>query len=171
MPNTRGEPTTCVILSMTDGKSGMVATFKGSCAGCGELTGRLMGNSNGLVGEQDQVGLWSMSSMREPASASGGGSGGGGSKAGAAGKSLSPSASSGLGSTPFGAAANETEGARVCETGVGSPVGVVVWSVPTRREGPYPSHSSAKSSSLEAGQHSQSITSARCSAVISNSSQ
>ena len=151
----------------------MGATFRteGPCDGRGGLAGKLEGNSNGLVGERGQVGLWSIASMREPAGTLGGGSAGGGSKAGAAGKSSSLLASSERGSTMEGATANETEGARMCGTGAGSPVWVVIWSDPTRREGPYPSHSSSKSSSAEVGQHSQSIASTRRSAVISNASQ
>ena len=58
--------------------------------------------------------------------------------------------------------ATETEGARVVGAGVESPVGVVevvdgVWSDPTRREGPYPSHSRSREESSDGGQHSQSI--------------
>ena len=53
MPNTQGEPKTRVILSITDGKSGMAATLKteGSWDGCGGLAGKLNGNLNGLVGK------------------------------------------------------------------------------------------------------------------------
>ena len=66
--------------------------------------------------------------------------------------------------------ANETEGARVVEAGGMSP-GEGVWSDPTHRVGPYPSHSKATEESSESGQQSQSIAWARWSGEISNSSQ
>ncbi len=58
--------------------------------------------------------------------------------------------------------ATETEGARVVGASVESPVRVVevvdgVWSDPTRREGPYPSHSRSREESSDGSQHSQSI--------------
>ena len=107
--------------------------------------GGLNGNSNGLVGELGQVGLWRMASMRDPTgtsggglaggrsktgAASGGGSAGGRSKAGAAGKSSKQPALQSLGSTMDRASKNETEGARAFGTGMGSPVGVGIWSNP-----------------------------------------
>ena len=66
--------------------------------------------------------------------------------------------------------ANETEGARVVEVSVMSP-GEGVWSDPTHRVGPYPSHSKATEESSESGQQSQSIAWARWSGEMSNSSQ
>ena len=66
--------------------------------------------------------------------------------------------------------ANKTEGARVVEAGVMSPV-EGVWSDPTRRVGPYPSHSKAMEESSDSGQQSQSIAWARWSGEMSNSSQ
>lgn len=59
--------------------------------------------------------------MREPAGVAGGGSAGGRTDACAAGGASVERPSSGPGTTSGGANANETEGARVCETGVGSP--------------------------------------------------
>ena len=100
--------------------------------------------------------------MREPAGMSGGGSAGGRSGACAAGGASVERPSSGPGSTTDGANANETEGARECETGVVSPGVLGIWSDPTHRGGPYPSHSSATSpASDEAGQQSQSIAATR----------
>ena len=148
-PNTRGEPTTCVILSITNGKSGMLAMAKtewwGGCV-VGEDIGGLNGNSKGLVGKVGRVGLLRMVSMREPTgtsggglgggrsktgAAGGGGSAGGGSKAGAAGKSSKQLVASRQGSPMDGATANKTEGARAFGTFAGSPVGGGIWSDPT----------------------------------------
>ncbi len=81
--------------------------------------------------------------------------------------------SSGMQSSVVGAKAqeaNEKEGARVVEAGVVSP-GEGVWSDPTHRVGPYPSHSKSTEVSSDAGQQSQSIAWARWSGEISNSSQ
>ena len=103
--------------------------------------------------------------------AGGGGSAGGGSKAGAAGKSSEKPALQSQGSPTDGATANKTEGVRAFGTGAGSPVGVGIWSDPTHQEGPYPSHLSENTLSLEAGQQSQSKAAMRCSAMMSNSSQ
>ena len=64
----------------------------------------------------------------------------------------------------------KTEGARVVEAGVMSPV-EGAWSDPTRRVGPYPSHSKATEESSDSGQQSQSIAWARWSGEMSNSSQ
>jgi hypothetical protein len=55
----------------------------------------------------------------------------------------------------------KTEGTRVVGAGIESSVGVVeavdgVWSDPTHREGPYPSHSRSREDSSDGGQHSQS---------------
>ena len=66
--------------------------------------------------------------------------------------------------------ANKTEGARVVDAGGMSP-GEGVWSDPTHRVGPYPSHLKATEESSESGQQSQSIAWARWSGEISNSSQ
>jgi hypothetical protein len=65
---------------------------------------------------------------------------------------------------------NEMEGARVVDAGGMSP-GEGVWSDPTHRVGPYPSHSKATEESSESGQQSQSIAWARWSGEMSNSSQ
>ena len=65
---------------------------------------------------------------------------------------------------------NEMEGARVVEAGVMSPV-EGVWSDPTGRVGPYPSHSKATEESSDSGQQSQSIAWAKRTGQMSNSSQ
>jgi len=86
---------------------------------------------------------------------------------------VSPGGSSGMQSFGVEARAheaNETEGAWVVEAGVMSPV-EGVWSDPTRRVGPYPSHSKATEESSDSGQQSQSIAWARWSGEMSNSSQ
>ena len=118
-----------MILSITDGKSGIWAILKmdgpGDWEACEDmvgLAGQLKGNSNRLVGERGQVELWSISSMREPAGTSGGGSAGRRFIACAAGKSSSQPASSVPGSTTDGIKAYETQGARVFGTGAESPV-------------------------------------------------
>ena len=86
---------------------------------------------------------------------------------------LSPGGSSGVQSSGVGVRAheaNEMDGARVVEASVMSP-GEGVWSDPTHRVGPYPSHSKATEESSDSGQQSQSITWARWSGKMSNSSQ
>ena len=75
---------------------------------------------------------------------------------------------SGVGAKAHGA--NETEGARVVEAGVMSP-GEGVWSDPTHRVGPYPSHLKSTEESSDAGQQSQSRAWARWSGEMSSSSQ
>ncbi len=124
--------------------------------------------------------------MREPAGISGGGGGGsagggtsawpvGGGKGGRAMSCVSGDVggSSGVQSSGGGAnahEASETEGARVVEAGVMSP-GEGVWSNPTHRVGPYPSHSKSTEESSNAGQQSQSIAWTRWLGEMSNSSQ
>jgi len=69
---------------------------------------------------------------------------------------VSPGGLSSMQSSAVGARsheANETEGARVVEAGVMSS-GEGVWSDPTHRVGPYPSHSKATEQSSDSGQQS-----------------
>ncbi len=172
---------------MTKGKSGRakVRTIDQPCME-GELLGgvvsRVNGNSNGFVGDWGCDGSWSMWSMSKPAEISGGGgsAGGGtsawlvgGSKGGRAMSCRDVGGLSGMQSSGVGAKVHEaieTEGARVVEAGVMSP-GEGVWSDPTHRVGPCPSHSKSMEESSDAGQQSQSIAWARWSGEMSNSSQ
>jgi len=81
-PKTRGDPTTRVTLSMTEGKSGRSATRRTEGTvlyvdGLGGGPGS-NGNSNGVDGERGRVVFWSRWAHREPAGTSRGGSAGGG---------------------------------------------------------------------------------------------
>jgi hypothetical protein len=180
-----------VTLSTTEGKSGRAArSIDRPCMEedlLGGVEARVNGNSKGFVGDRGRDGSWWMWAMREPSGNPGGGSAGGGTSAwsvggGKVGRGRSmlcvsgvvlPGGLSGVQSFGVGARAheaNKTEGARVVEAGVMSPV-EGVWSNPTRRVGPYPSHSKATEESFESGQQSQSIAWARWSGEMSNSSQ
>lgn len=129
-----------------------------------------------------------MWAKREPTGTSGGGSAGGGASAcpvgGGMGRrvilggsgDVAPGCTSGVLASGGGVNSFEaslTEGARVVEAGAMSPGDGVwsVWSNPTHRVGPYPSHSKSTEESSDAGQQSQSIAWARWSGEISNSAQ
>ena len=177
---------------MTEGKSGR-ATVRSIDLPCvevdfsGGFEARVNGNSKGFVGDRGRDGSWRMWAMREPSGNPGGGSVGGGTSAWSVGGGkvgrgrsmlcvsgvVSPGGSSGIQSFGVEARAheaNDTEGARVVEVGVMSS-GEGVWSDPTRRVGPYPSHSKATEESSDSGQQSQSIAWARWSGEMTNSSQ
>ena len=117
-----------------------------------------------------------MWSMREPAGRAGEAGGGGGSAggwsgaAGAGGGAAEGRSGAGIsGVVEIGV--READGGAAVDAGGGAPVPSSIWSVPTHRDGPYPSHSSSEPSSSEIGQHSQSMASMRWSVEMFMSSQ